>query len=47
MDINFMRALVTVAALAAFVAILLWAYTPSRRESLDAEARRILKEIDE
>jgi cbb3-type cytochrome oxidase subunit 3 len=47
MDINFIRILVTIAALAAFLAILWWAYTPSRRERLDAEARRILKEIDE
>jgi len=47
MDINLVRALVTVAALAAFVAIVWWAYLPSRRERLDAEARRILKEIDE
>ena len=47
MDINLLRIAVTVAALAAFVAIVVWAYLPSRRERLDAEARRILKEADE
>ena len=47
MDINTVRIAVTLAALAAFLAIVLWAYLPSRRERLDAEARRILKEIDE
>ena len=47
MDINLLRAAVTLAALAAFVCIVLWAYWPSRRERLDAEARAILKEADE
>jgi cbb3-type cytochrome oxidase subunit 3 len=47
MDINLLRIAVTVAALATFLAIVLWAYWPSRRERLDAEARRILKEADE
>ena len=47
MDINTVRIAVTIAALAAFLAIVFWAYLPSRRERLDAEARRILKEIDE
>ena len=47
MDINVVRTAVTIALLAAFVAIVLWAYWPSRRERLDAEARRILKEADE
>lgn len=47
MDINLLRAAVTIAALAAFVAIVLWAYLPSRREWHDEEARRILKEADE
>jgi cbb3-type cytochrome oxidase subunit 3 len=32
MDINLIRALVTVAAMAAFLAIVWWAYAPSRRE---------------
>ncbi len=32
MDINLIRALVTVAAMAAFLAIVWWAYAPSRKE---------------
>jgi cbb3-type cytochrome oxidase subunit 3 len=47
MDLNLVRSAVTVAALVAFLAIVLWAYRPSRRERLDAEARRILQEADE
>ena len=46
MDVNLIRILVTLAALAAFVAIVWWAYLPHRREKLDAEARRILDEGD-
>ena len=42
MDINLIRAIVTVAAMAAFLAIVVWAYLPRRKASLDAEARRIL-----
>ena len=46
MDINLVRALVTVAALGVFLAIVLWAYLPHRKSKLDAEARRILKDAD-
>jgi cbb3-type cytochrome oxidase subunit 3 len=46
MDINLIRALVTVAALVAFLAIVLWVYLPHRKGKLDAEARRILDEVD-
>jgi cbb3-type cytochrome oxidase subunit 3 len=46
MDINLIRALVTVLALGAFLAIVLWAYLPRRKGQLDAEARRILEEGD-
>lgn len=46
MDINLIRALVTVAALVAFLAIVLWAYLPHRKGRLDAEARRILRDAD-
>ena len=46
MDINLVRALITVAAMMAFLAIVLWAYLPRRKGKLDAEARRILEEID-
>jgi cbb3-type cytochrome oxidase subunit 3 len=45
-DINLIRALITVAAMGAFLAIVLWAYLPRRKSKLDAEARRILEEID-
>jgi cbb3-type cytochrome oxidase subunit 3 len=46
MDINLLRALVTVAALGVFLAVALWAYLPQRKSKLDAEARRILKDAD-
>jgi len=46
MDINLIRALVTVGAMTAFLAIVLWAYLPQRKGKLDAEARRILKDAD-
>ncbi len=46
MDLNLIRALLTVAALGAFLAIALWAYLPHRKGRLDAEARRILKDAD-
>ena len=47
MDINSIRIAVTLVAMAAFVAIVLWAYTPMRKDRLDAEARRILDEADQ
>jgi cbb3-type cytochrome oxidase subunit 3 len=46
MDINLIRIAVTIGALAAYVAILWWAYLPQRKEGLDAEARRILDEAE-
>jgi len=46
MDVNVIRILVTLAALTAYVGIVWWAYLPHRREKLDAEARRILNEVD-
>ena len=46
LDLNLLRALVTVAALGAFLAIVVWAYVPHRKSKLDAEARRILKDAD-
>ena len=39
MDINLMRSLVTVAAFAAFIAILVWAYRPSRKAQFDEAAQ--------
>ncbi len=38
MDINFLRSLITVASLAAFLAIVWWAYAPSRRERFERDA---------
>ena len=46
MDVNTLRILVTLLALGAFLGIVLRAYTPMRKERLDAEARRILDEAD-
>jgi cbb3-type cytochrome oxidase subunit 3 len=46
MDINLVRAIVTVSAMVVFVAILWWAYSPSRQQRLEAEGERILKETD-
>jgi cbb3-type cytochrome oxidase subunit 3 len=46
MDVNTIRIVVTLIALAAYVAIVLWAYSPLRKQRLDAEARRILDEAD-
>ena len=39
MDINLMRSLVTVAAFAGFVTILVWAYRPSRKAQFDEAAQ--------
>jgi len=38
MDINLLRSLVTVAALAAFLGIVWWAYTPSRKQRFERDA---------
>jgi cytochrome c oxidase cbb3-type subunit 4 len=38
MDINLVRSLVTVAALAAFLGIVWWAYAPSRKERFERDA---------
>jgi cytochrome c oxidase cbb3-type subunit 4 len=39
MDINLLRSLVTVAALAAFLGIVWWAYAPARKERFERAAR--------
>jgi len=39
MDLNLLRSLVTLAALAAFLGIVWWAYAPSRRERFERDAR--------
>lgn len=37
-DINMLRSLVTVAAFASFVVILVWAYLPARQKQFDEAA---------
>ena len=44
MDINLLRNIVMLAALAAFLGIVWWAYAPSRKARLDSAARSILEE---
>jgi len=44
MDINTMRIIVTLASLAAFLGIVLWAYLPSRRQGLERQAMSILED---
>ena len=41
MDINLIRALVTVLALAAFAGIVWWAYAPSRKSRFEDDARLV------
>ena len=38
MDLNLVRSLLTVAALVAFLGIVWWAYSPSRRERFERDA---------
>jgi len=47
MDINFLRSLVTVASLAAFLWIVWWAYAPSRKERFERDALLPFAERDE
>ncbi len=44
MDLNFVRAVVTVLALVSFVGIALWAYSGARRDRFSAAARLPLDE---
>jgi cytochrome c oxidase cbb3-type subunit 4 len=46
MDINLVRSLITVAALAAFLGIVWWAYGPSRKARFERDARIVLDEPD-
>jgi cytochrome c oxidase cbb3-type subunit 4 len=46
MDINLIRSLVTVAALAAFLGIVWWAYSPARKKRLEDAGRSVLEEQD-
>jgi cbb3-type cytochrome oxidase subunit 3 len=44
MDINALRIAITLAALAAFLGVVWWAYAPGRKASLESQARSILEE---
>jgi cbb3-type cytochrome oxidase subunit 3 len=44
MDINVLRIAITLAALAAFLAVVGWAFAPGRKARLESEARKILEE---
>ncbi len=39
MDLNFIRSLITIAALAAFLGIVWWAYAPVRKERFEQDGR--------
>jgi cbb3-type cytochrome oxidase subunit 3 len=43
-DINSLRIAITLASLAAFLGIVLWAYWPARKGALVDEGRRILED---
>jgi cytochrome c oxidase cbb3-type subunit 4 len=47
MDINLLRSLITVAALAAFLGIVWWAYAPARRERFERDAQMPFNEDGE
>jgi cytochrome c oxidase cbb3-type subunit 4 len=47
MDLNLIRSLVTVAAFAAFLGIVWWAYSPRRKRRLEDAGRSILEENDQ
>jgi cytochrome c oxidase cbb3-type subunit 4 len=47
MDINLIRSLLTVAAFAAFVGIVWWAYSPARRKRLEDAGRSVLEEQEQ
>jgi len=44
MDLTVLRIAVTLLSLAAFLAIALWAYLPSRKPMLERQARSILED---
>ena len=46
MDINLLRSLITVAAFAAFLGIVWWAYGPARKERFERDGRLPLDEED-
>jgi cytochrome c oxidase cbb3-type subunit 4 len=44
MDLNLVRSLVTLAAFAAFLGIVWWAYGPARKERFERDARMPLED---
>ena len=46
MDLNLVRSLVTLAAFAAFLGIVWWAYGPARKERFERDGRLPLDEED-
>ena len=46
MDINLLRVAVTLAAFAAFLGIVWWAYAPARKTRLESQGRSILERED-
>ena len=44
MDINLLRNIVTVSAFVAFLAILWWAYSPSRKAAFEEAGRTVLED---
>ena len=46
MDINLLRIAITLAAFAAFLGIVWWAYAPGRKARLEAQGRSLLQEDD-
>jgi cytochrome c oxidase cbb3-type subunit 4 len=46
MDINWLRSLITVAAFAAFLGIVWWAYAPSRRQRFERDAMLPFEEAE-
>jgi cytochrome c oxidase cbb3-type subunit 4 len=47
MDINILRSIVTVVAFAAFMGIVLWAYSGRRKEAFDQAARLPFEEDED
>ena len=46
MDINDLRAVITVVSFLTFIGIVVWAYSGRRKESFDRAARSVLEERD-
>jgi cytochrome c oxidase cbb3-type subunit 4 len=46
MDLNLLRSLISIAALAAFAGIVWWAYAPARKKRFEADGEMIFREED-